>query len=164
MRPRTIGLICCLPILVLAACTSPNYVERQRLEFEITTSSDWTVLQFDKPTRVTGLTIVECDPAGTCNRGQNRVELSQPIERAEDGKQVLATGTIDALDMFGRLLSFRVGRGHLGTTTVRLYLVTQSGTSFVGEYSWSGIDEKDPRSNEARFLVDVTESDRHQAE
>ena len=165
---RRVRVILVLRLLVAAAilcgCSTLRYLGSHTVEFELVTTSDWTVLTFEEPARISDLTISKCGDDAHCNNEPNRVNLNQSYERAEAGREVRLTGTMVVSDLLAEPLVFTTGRGHFGETVLRLYLRTNDTAAFAGEFSWSGVDENHPDPNLARFSVDVIESVRMRGE
>ena len=115
---------------------------------EVATTSDWTWVELADEVRWAAPEVVSVSEGATAfYYFDGRISMNQPLEDATDGLEV--KGILDLALMgpcTGDPAIFRIGRGHLGTTTLKLSRLANGQWVSSAEFTWDGIHLDDPQN------------------
>jgi uncharacterized protein (TIGR03437 family) len=141
---------------LLALAQQAPAVSFYRLRIEYSTTSDWTTLQLRNPASVYTVRLVstENQPA-LADANVERLALNQSLSAAQAGQRVGMT--VDyalAAEAIGQPLLFRLEKGSLNGSIVRVSVVTALGPGLLREVSHQGVVGSDGR-NPLEFSIDL---------
>ncbi|MGA9192504.1 MAG: protein kinase [Anaerolineales bacterium] len=134
-----------------------DFAPRYRVQVHLVTTSDWTDFRLLSGGKWRGGTLLAGDDSpGEHDVGDNFINVTQPLSRANAGGQVerLFELTLTGVDPQGEL-RFAIERGHLGSTTVELFRMQGDEPVLVQRMRWAGIIE----GSSNRKLFDVPAGD-----
>ena len=132
-----------------------NWPRTCRLKVIISTTSDWTTVTLTKGGSFLRPEIISLSPWVTDGKFDgSKFLIIQPLATAESGKtaEMIFDICLSFDDPQGTL-SFDIGRGHLGTTRVKIN--NEEGEMLAG-FTWSGIDYGDPTKNARTVEIPVS--------
>jgi len=137
--------------------TSPP-IAFYRLRIEITTTSDWTTLHLEPSAHLLTARVISTlgDPT-YADGGTGWMALNQSLGAAEAGTSVGLTADL-ALEVAGAAEGWilRIEKGHLGTTEVRVSVLTNGELHLLGEFRHQGVAPNPGETNPRTFELDLT--------
>ncbi len=129
------------------------------IRLEWTSTSDWSTLeQLDVEHLLTVRRVsVEGEPT-FYKISLERLELNQSLEEAEAGQSVgLSVDYLFSASAVNQGLSFRLQKGDIGTSVVRLYLITEEEPRLIQEFSHTGVVPGSGGLNPVTFTADLSQ-------
>lgn len=125
-----------------------EWPQRIPVRAEVATTSDWTWVELADEVRWAAPEVVSVSEGVTAfYYFDGRISMNQPLEDATDGLEV--EGILDMSLMgpcTGDPAIFRIGRGHLGATTLKLSRFADGRWVAFAELTWDGIESDDPQN------------------
>lgn len=136
---------------------TPVPIAFYHLRIELTTTSDWTTLSLDPAEHLLTARLVNTQGNPTyTDAGTEGIALNQPLDGAEAGESVGLTADL-ALQASGgeTSLRLRIEKGHLGTSQVRVSVLTNGEARLLGEFRHQGVVPNPGDRNPRTFEVDL---------
>lgn len=122
----------------------------------ITTSSDWTTIRLREGVWHSISVISVGDHAELGEINQDRIELGQPLSRAEAGKEVELILEVYFAELEPRgTLVFEIERGHIGSSQVEIHQVLEEGPRTITQFSGGGVQPSGSNSQLYEVAADA---------
>jgi hypothetical protein len=132
--------------------------ETARLYVEMTTTSDHTFLSVTAASGILFGTTAWHTTDAEAFVDDAGVGLVQPIDRAEAGTASRTEALLEVQRPRTGLVEFELSRGHLGSTTVRIFENVYDEAQLLGSFTWDGIN--DSPENSTAFAVRLVPTNR----
>jgi glycoprotein endo-alpha-1,2-mannosidase len=112
------------------------------VQIRLSTSSDWTFARLASGAEGMRTSMLTASEAATsAGIDGDRIGLTQSLSDAEDGDRVEVTMDmyLAELDPAGEV-QFDIGRGHIGSTQLQIFVHQVTGLVDVGTFTWDGIN------------------------
>ena len=110
-----------------------------RIRLQVSTTSDWTTIDF-KAIQIDTMQIISSSPeASDASIDQNLLVLAQSIEQANTGQLIEMVVDLFPAGLGKSTLNITIGRGNIGATSVEMYAMRGPDATLVKTLQWSGI-------------------------
>ena len=110
-----------------------------RIRLQVSTTSDWTTIDF-KAIQIDTMQIISSSPeASDASIDQNLLVLAQSIEQANTGQLIEMVVDLFPAGLGESTLNITIGRGNIGATSVEMYAMRGPDATLVKTLQWSGI-------------------------
>jgi uncharacterized protein (TIGR03437 family) len=143
-----------LLILLPVQAQNQNPFSYYILRFEFTSTSDHTTVRFNSNRVLNSRLVSTSGDVTSSTAGINSASMVQPLESAGQTMGLVFDVAVAAAS-FHSLFEFRLERGHIGQTKVRVSNLQPAGPAFLGEWEHKTMVDGDP-SNALFFSVDLS--------
>lgn len=157
MRLLRVAAAFTLSLAAFPAQDEPAGIAFHRLRLEFTTTSDWTTLEVLNPAGILSSRLMRTlGQPSRASAGIAQLALNQPIEAARNGVEAgLAVDLALTPGAAGEPLRFRVEKGSINGSVVRLSLATEDGLQLIGSVEHRTNVPDSGGKNPAEFAIDL---------